>query len=140
MLNRGQSIINYYAVSVVVILGSERLYSDMARRFKEQNTGAGEKITVIKLDKSGGCVDRDEEYLRQYRQAQVREYFFGDSRSTLSPHTQQIDFNQLSIYKIAECKSTYSQPRPRSPLIEAPQPPTFSTHSSLVAKVTMFQT
>jgi polyribonucleotide 5'-hydroxyl-kinase len=79
----------------------------MARRFSGQKIGTGENILVIKLDKSGGCVDRDEEYLRQYRQAQVREYFFGDSKSTLSPHTQQVDFNQLSIYKIAECMATY---------------------------------
>ena len=76
----------------------------MARRFNGQKIGTGENITVIKLDKSGGCVDRDEEYLQQYRQAQVRDYFFGDSKSTLSPHTQQVDFSQLSIYKIAECK------------------------------------
>ena len=101
-----------FLVNIVIILGSERLYSDMARRFKEQNTGSGEKISVIKLDKSGGCVDRDEEYQRQYRQAQVREYFFGDSRSTLSPHTQQVDFNQLTIYKIAECKFINSQLHP----------------------------
>lgn len=79
----------------------------MARRFNGQKIGTGENILVIKLDKSGGCVDRDEEYLRQYRQAQVREYFFGDSKNALSPHTQQVDFNQLSIYKIAECMATY---------------------------------
>lgn len=81
----------------------------MARRFSGQKTGTGENVVVIKLDKSGGCVDRDEEYLRQFRQAQVREYFFGDSKNTLSPHIQQVDFNQLSIYKIAECKASHFQ-------------------------------
>lgn len=79
----------------------------MARRFSGQKISTDENIIVLKIDKSGGCVDRDEEYLRQYRQAQIREYFFGDSKSTLSPHTQQVDFNQLSIYKIAECKAHY---------------------------------
>ena len=87
----------------MIILGSERLYSDLSRRFSTQKTGTGESISVVKLDKSGGCVDRDEEYQRQFRQAQVREYFFGDGKSTLSPHAQQVDFSQLSIYKIAEC-------------------------------------
>ena len=87
----------------MVILGSERLYSDLSRHFSPQKTGSDEPISVIKVDKSGGCVDRDEEYQRQYRQAQVREYFFGDGKSTLSPHTQQVDFSHLSIYKIAEC-------------------------------------
>ena len=90
------------AVSVVVVLGSERLYSDMLRRFNGQKTGAGETIAVVKVDKSGGCVDPDESYLQQSRQFQIREYFFGDANTTLSPHTQQIDFDQLSIYKLAE--------------------------------------
>ena len=88
----------------MVVLGSERLYSDLLRRFNTQNTGAGETIAVAKVDKSGGCVDRDEAYLQQFRQSQVREYFFGDANITLSPHTQQIDFDQLTIYKLAERK------------------------------------
>ena len=87
---------------MVVVLGSERLYSDLLRRFNGQNTGAGETIAVVKVDKSGGCVDRDEAYLQQFRQSQIREYFFGDANTTLSPHTQQVDFNQLTIYKLAE--------------------------------------
>lgn len=90
-------------VNVVVVLGSERLYSDLIRRFNNLKTIHNENITVVKVDKSGGCVDRDESYLRQLRQAQIREYFFGDIRNNLSPHTQQIDFNQFTIYKLAEC-------------------------------------
>ena len=86
----------------MVVLGSERLYSDLMRRFSTQKTIHNETINVIKVDKSGGCVDRDEIYLRQLRQAQIREYFFGDAKSNLSPHTQQIDFNQIAIYKFAE--------------------------------------
>ena len=89
-------------VSAVVVLGSERLYSDMLRRFNGQKTGTGETIAVVKVDKSGGCVDRDEAYLQQFRQFQIREYFFGDANTTLSPHTQQIDFHQLTIYKLSE--------------------------------------
>ena len=89
---------------MIVILGSERLSSDLVRRFSAHKTSSGEQISIIKLDKSGGCVDRDESYLDQFRQAQIREYFFGDARSTLSPHTQQIDFDQLNIFRLAECR------------------------------------
>ena len=95
---------NMYTVNVLIVLGSERLYSDMLRRFNGQKVGESETATVIKLDKSGGCVDRDTEYLKQFRREQVREYFFGDARNPLSPHTQQIDASQLTIYKIAECE------------------------------------
>ena len=90
------------AVSAVVVLGSERLNSDLLRRYNGQKTSAGETIAVVKVDKSGGCVDRDEAYLQQFRQSQIREYFFGDANTMLSPHTQQVDFNQMTIYKLAE--------------------------------------
>lgn len=89
---------------MIVVLGSERLYNDMFRRYNGQKASTEDTIAVIKLDKSGGCVDRDDGYMKQYRQAQVREYFFGDAKNTLSPHTQLVDFSQLCVYKIAESK------------------------------------
>jgi polyribonucleotide 5'-hydroxyl-kinase len=76
----------------------------MVRRYNGQKNSTGETVEVIKLEKSGGCVDRDEGYMRQFRQAQIREYFFGDAKNTLSPHIQHADFSQLNIYKIAESK------------------------------------
>lgn len=89
-------------MNVILTLGSERLHSDMVRRFDNHRTVKGETITVTKLDKSGGCVDRDDSYLQQIRQAQIKEYFFGDRRRTLSPHTQTIEFSALNIYRIRE--------------------------------------
>ena len=79
----------------------------MVRRFNGQKPSTTETVEVVKLEKSGGCVDRDEEYMRQLRQTQVREYFLGDARNTLSPHIQHVDFSQLSIYKIAESTSYF---------------------------------
>ena len=74
----------------------------MSRRFAKQGAGDRGPVAVIKLDKSGGCVDRDGEYMQQFRQAQIREYFFGDVRNPLSPHTQQLDFSEVVIYRFAE--------------------------------------
>lgn len=91
-------------MNVLVVVGSERLYSDMLRHFSGQRMGTDTTTTVIKLDRSGGSVNCDEEYLGRYRQAQVREYFFGDSKVALSPHTQQVDFSQFAIYRVPECK------------------------------------
>lgn len=76
----------------------------MVRRFSNQKTSMDETIEVVKLEKSGGCVDRDEAYMQQVREAQIREYFFGQAKNTLSPHIQVIDFSHLSIYKISESK------------------------------------
>lgn len=74
----------------------------MNRRFSTYKTASGEEVTVVKLDKSGGCVDREESYLQEIREAITKEYFFGDAKTTLSPQTQQISFDDAVIYKIKD--------------------------------------
>jgi polyribonucleotide 5'-hydroxyl-kinase len=69
----------------------------MVRRF-----GKSEGITLVKLDKSGGCVDRDDEFMSKFQEIAIREYFFGDLKRTLSPHTQQVSFDEAVIYKVRE--------------------------------------
>jgi polyribonucleotide 5'-hydroxyl-kinase len=91
-----------FVVNTILVLGSERLYSELQRRFSAYRTSTGESITLVKLDKSGGCVDRDDTFMQQTQEAAIKEYFFGDSKSTLSPHTQQINFDDVTIYKIRE--------------------------------------
>lgn len=74
----------------------------MQRRFSGYRTTTGDTITLVKLDKSGGCVDRDDDFMQQSREASIKEYFFGDIKRTLSPHTQQIVFDDVTIYKIRD--------------------------------------
>ena len=74
----------------------------MSRRFVKHSSAGIELITVLKLEKSGGCVDRDRKYLQAMRQAQIREYFFGTSANPLSPHTQLTDFHETTIYKVKD--------------------------------------
>lgn len=90
------------AVNIILVLGSERLHSEMLRRFSTHKTDNGEAITLVRLDKSGGCVDRDDAFMQQMREATIKEYFFGDAKRTLSPHTQVVNFDELSIYKVKE--------------------------------------
>jgi polyribonucleotide 5'-hydroxyl-kinase len=91
-------------VTVLVVLGSERLYSDMSRKYHGTRASSGEARTVVKLTSSGGCVDRDESYMKQARKASILEYFYGDAKTSLSPHSQTIDFGMLKVFKPAECK------------------------------------
>jgi len=51
------------------------------------------------LDKSDGVVERDEQFMRRNREATIKEYFFGDSKRTLSPLTQSISFDDVAIFK-----------------------------------------
>ena len=89
-------------VNTILVLGSERLNIEMQKRFSSHRTSTGESIIHVKLDKSGGCVDRDDAFMQQTQEAAVKEYFFGDTKSTLSPHTQQMGFDDVIIYKIKE--------------------------------------
>ncbi|KAF2143747.1 uncharacterized protein K452DRAFT_350175 [Aplosporella prunicola CBS 121167] len=100
-----QHVISEFSVNVLLVLGSERLYSDLSRRFsRPANTATGDSaVSVLKLDKSGGCVDRDEAYMKGLRQAQIRAYFFGhDASTTLSPHTHRLDFNALHVFRTVD--------------------------------------
>ena len=81
-------------------MGSERLFNDLSRKYANRPTD--DAVSVVRLDKSGGCVDRDEEYMKQLRQAQVRSYFFGHGENTLSPSTHWEDYSGMTIYKIVE--------------------------------------
>jgi len=68
----------------------------------QERTSLGEPISVVMLDKSDGVVERDKDALQPAREAAIREYFFGTGRTTLSPHTQQVDFDTLTVYADAE--------------------------------------
>lgn len=102
-------IVSEFAVSNIVVLGSERLYSDMTKRFDGKSvsasaSSAGETIAVIKLPKSGGCVDRDETFMKSARAAQVKAYFFGSpdlsNGIALSPRQQQVEWRHLSVWRL----------------------------------------
>lgn len=53
-------------------------------------------------------MDRDDVYMQQSREASIKEYFFGDAKRTLSPHTQQVDFDSITVYKVREAASMLS--------------------------------
>ncbi|KAI1339515.1 Clp1-domain-containing protein [Xylariaceae sp. FL0016] len=98
-------IVAEFSINIVVVLGSERVSSEMQKRFAGQKTSLGEELAVVLLDKSGGVVERDATFMQQVREAAMREYFFGDAKATLSPSTQQVDFSTLSIWRVNDAPS-----------------------------------
>lgn len=57
-------------------------------------------INVIRLDKSGGSIDRTESYMKHFRQSQIRQYFYGIINMSLNPFTQLVGFDEVTIYRI----------------------------------------
>lgn len=62
---------------------------------------------------------RDEIWMLQEREADVKEYFFGDAKMVLSPSTQLVDFDTLTIYKIPESESPFPL-HPYFPSVQSP--------------------
>ncbi|KAH8680524.1 Pre-mRNA cleavage complex II protein Clp1-domain-containing protein [Xylariales sp. PMI_506] len=94
-----------FSVNVIVCLGSERVSAELTRRFASQTTGPGESIVVVGLDKSGGVVERDASFMQRSREKAIKEYFFGDAKRTLSPGTQNIGFEGITVWKVQDVSS-----------------------------------
>ncbi|KAF9694689.1 hypothetical protein EKO04_007293 [Ascochyta lentis] len=95
-----EHIVSEFSVNVLITLGSERLYSDLSRKLSNRPTE--ETVSVIRLDKSGGCVDRSEEYMKALRHSQIREYFFGHGEDALAPSSMTADYSDLNIFRVIE--------------------------------------
>lgn len=95
-------IVAEFSINIVIVVGSERISSEMQKRFSGQTTSLGESVTVVGLEKSGGVMERDETFMQSIRESAIREYFFGNAKMTLSPFTQQVEFGVVSIFRVNE--------------------------------------
>ncbi|KAG9197967.1 Cleavage polyadenylation factor subunit clp1 [Epicoccum nigrum] len=95
-----EHIVSEFSVNILLTLGSERLYSDLSRRFSSRTDD--ERVSVLRIDKSGGCVDRSPDYMKALRHAQIREYFFGHGEDALAPSSMSADFGDLNIFRVVE--------------------------------------
>jgi len=84
--------IQIFSPTVILVLAHDRLFSDLSQHAHNR------PIQVVKLPKSGGVVIRDQQAKRKVREAMIREYFYGPN-SGLSPHSLQIPFHTVKIFK-----------------------------------------
>jgi polyribonucleotide 5'-hydroxyl-kinase len=106
-------IVSEFSVNAIICLGSERLYSDIVKCFDGQPSSSatpGESIAVVKLARSGGCVERDAGFMSALRAAQTKGYFYGAGPGmggvVLSPRQQGVEFAGLAVYRIVGAGST----------------------------------
>ncbi|KAJ8658141.1 hypothetical protein O0I10_006148 [Lichtheimia ornata] len=90
-----QHAIEQFSVNVVIVLGHERLYSDMMRILKDQ-------VTVVKLSKSGGVVERDRQFKTELQRSKIHEYFYGTLKCELSPYSMLVNFDDVTIWRVGE--------------------------------------
>ena len=84
-------IIGEFSITLILVVDSERLFTDLNRRFKDD-------MPVLKLSKSSGAVQQDGKFMEQKRREQIRQYFFGTPSTQLNPHSHTLHFSELSMY------------------------------------------
>lgn len=97
-------------ITVVLVMGHDRLYSMLSSHFSKQPHLSGTKL--IKLPRSGGVVSRDATYLRQSRSLSMKRYFNGDMVlppnaqaganrvPQLTPFLAHVPFADVTLYKL----------------------------------------
>ncbi|KAG2206427.1 hypothetical protein INT46_002905, partial [Mucor plumbeus] len=91
-----QHIIEDFSVNVLIVLGHERLYSDMNRMFSNKN------VSVVKLSKSGGVVERDRQFKTRLQRTKIHEYFYGTPKCELSPYSMLVNYDDIKIWRVGD--------------------------------------
>ena len=77
--NKGMELLTHTAnvldISVILVMGHDRLYSALSTHFQDTNK---EYVKVIKLPRSDGIVNRSLAYMRSSKSRAVKRYFEGE--------------------------------------------------------------
>jgi polyribonucleotide 5'-hydroxyl-kinase len=91
--------IEKFNIDVVLVVGHDRLYSQLSTSCRSRQTAAGQQVQVVKLPKSGGVVTRDSSYRKTSREKSIHAYFYGLKRE-LSPFSRSVQISQLQVYRV----------------------------------------
>ncbi|PVU86498.1 hypothetical protein BB559_006512 [Furculomyces boomerangus] len=90
-------IIDLFKVNLVLIIGNEKLYNDYIKKYNDQPN-----ISVAKVPKSGGVVDRSSLYIQNYQNNHIKQYFYGTNSEKLQSFSKIVKISDISLYKIGQ--------------------------------------
>lgn len=108
-------VVEEFSVNMIVTLGSDDVAQAMKKRFDGEKTTLGDTIHVVGLDKPDGVVENDQAWLLACQHAAIKEYFYGDSKTTLSAPKQMVDFDSVTICRVPKGKFPSILPPPNRP-------------------------
>ncbi|KFD64319.1 hypothetical protein M514_09924 [Trichuris suis] len=82
-----------FEVDVVIVIDHERLYTELVRDLPNI-------VKVVHEPKSGGVEERSTEARKALRRSRVHEYFYGTAQQPFFPHSFDISFSEVLIFKI----------------------------------------
>lgn len=74
------------------------------------------RCTPIKLPKLSGVIPNDDTYKRLLQRLSIRDYFYGDSTTVLSPYVTSCDFTDLIIWRFPTTMDTLDKERAPTPI------------------------
>ena len=84
--------ISIFNIDVVLVMSHDRLHASLSAQVPSE-------VTVVKLPRSGGVVERNPNIRRRYRQTAIHQYFYGSSKTdvleTYSPPSIILKFSDL---------------------------------------------
>ena len=83
---------------MVLVLDQERLNVEFDAVKKRGDLP--DFVKILSLPKSGGVVCKSSDMRTQTKNLRIHEYFYGTTKSILYPHSIEIGFNEVSIFKI----------------------------------------
>ncbi|KAJ2760981.1 Cleavage polyadenylation factor subunit clp1, partial [Coemansia nantahalensis] len=87
-------------IDIVVVVGNERMFSVLEKRMEARSAGAG--VSVVKMPRSGGVVDRAALYKQQLNAKAVKQYFYGTPREQVASFSAVVSFDDIRILRIGE--------------------------------------
>lgn len=97
-----QMIISKMNIDIVVILSSNT-DEDISATINDEpinNIIDKNRCTIIKLPKLSGVIPNDDAYKRLLQRLAIRDYFYGDINTVITPYVTSCDFTDLIIWKI----------------------------------------
>lgn len=86
-------IIKSFDCDGIFVMDQERLYNELLR-------DVGKDKRVVYLPKSGGVVERSKHTRIDARDTRIREYFYGGIKAPLYPHSFDVKWSDMKVYKI----------------------------------------
>lgn len=92
-------IVSEFSITLILTIGSERLYNDLNRKYGTPKSDEESAIPVLRVSKPGGAVEQSAAFMQQVRRDKIHRYFFGTPKERLNPHSHTVPFAELTVYR-----------------------------------------
>ncbi|KAJ2607257.1 Cleavage polyadenylation factor subunit clp1 [Coemansia sp. RSA 1365] len=87
-------------ITALLVVGNERMHSVLAARFGGNDSTKPGSVTVLKLPRSGGAVDRSPFMRQQLGARAVQRYFYGVGKERVTSFSTVVAFDDLCILRV----------------------------------------